>query len=186
MREWLNRAVSKTVRPARVSRVRIPPSPPSLMARIPRQSAGILLYRRRQGRLEVLLAHPGGPFWAKKELGAWTIPKGEHEADESPEQAARREFAEETGAILTARTLIELGEVKQKGGKLVRAFAAEGDFDPATLVSNTFELEWPPRSGRTIEVPEVDRAEWFSLEAAAEKIFESQKPFLERLGGLLP
>ena len=153
------------------------------MARIPRQSAGILLYRRRQGRLEVLLAHPGGPFWARKELGAWTIPKGEHGADESPEQAARREFAEETGASLPLDKLVSLGEVKQKSGKLIRAFAAEGDFDPATLVSNTFELEWPPRSGRRLEVPEVDRAEWFSLEEAAEMIFESQRPFLERLKG---
>ncbi len=151
------------------------------MPRPARQSAGILLYRRHHGYLEVLLAHPGGPFWVRKDLGAWTIPKGEHSDDERPEQAARREFAEETGCALPLETLVSLGEVKQKGGKLVRAFAAEGDFDPATLVSNTFELEWPPRSGRQIVVPEVDRAQWFSLEEAAEKIFESQRPFLERL-----
>jgi predicted NUDIX family NTP pyrophosphohydrolase len=145
-----------------------------------RQSAGILLYRRREGRLEVLLAHPGGPFWARKDLGAWTIPKGEHAADESPEDAARREFAEETGAMITGE-LVSLGEVKQKGGKVVRAFAAQGDFDPQTLESNTFELEWPPRSGRRIEVPEVDRAEWFDLDEASKRMFEAQRPFLARL-----
>ena len=156
------------------------------MARASRQSAGILLYRRHEGRLQVLLAHPGGPFWAKKDLGAWTIPKGEHGQDEDPEQAARREFAEETGATLDSVHLIPLGEVKQKSGKLVRAFAAEGDFDPKTLRSNTFELEWPPRSGRRLEVPEVDRAEWFDLEEAAGRMFEAQRPFLERLRESIP
>jgi predicted NUDIX family NTP pyrophosphohydrolase len=147
-----------------------------------RQSAGILLYRRVHGRLEVLLVHPGGPFWAKKDLGAWTIPKGEYTEDESPEQAARREFAEETGVTLeSSDELLPLGEVKQKSGKLVRAFAVQMDFDPNELRSNTFELEWPPRSGRRIEVPEVDRAEWFDLDEASRRIIEAQRPFLERL-----
>jgi predicted NUDIX family NTP pyrophosphohydrolase len=151
------------------------------MPRSSRQSAGILLYRKVENRLQVLLVHPGGPFWAKKDLGAWTIPKGEHEEGEDPEQAARREFAEETGASLALEELVPLGEVRQKSGKIVRAFAAEGDFDPKELNSNTFELEWPPRSGRRIEVPEVDRAEWFDLEEAARRLFEAQRPFLERL-----
>jgi predicted NUDIX family NTP pyrophosphohydrolase len=151
------------------------------MARSNRQSAGILLYRKASDRLEVLLVHPGGPFWARKDLGAWTIPKGEHEEGEDPEQAARREFAEETGASLGSAELLPLGEIKQKGGKLVRAFAAQGDFDPDALLSNTFELEWPPRSGRRIEVPEVDRAEWFDLEEASKRMFEAQRPFLARL-----
>ena len=150
------------------------------MPRSSRQSAGILLYRKVENRLQVLLVHPGGPFWAKKDLGAWTIPKGEHEEGEDPEQAARREFAEETGASLALEELVPLGEVRQKSGKIVRAFAAEGDFDPKELNSNTFELEWPPRSGRRIEVPEVDRAEWFDLEEAARRLFEAQRPFLER------
>ncbi len=151
------------------------------MARSTRQSAGILLYRRASDRLEVLLVHPGGPFWARKDLGAWSIPKGEHEVGEDPEQAARREFAEETGASLAQAELVPLGEVRQKSGKIVRAFAAEGDFDPTTLQSNTFELEWPPRSGRILVVPEVDRAEWFDLEEASKRMFEAQRPFLARL-----
>ena len=151
------------------------------MPRSSRSSAGILLYRRNQGRLQVLLVHPGGPFWAKKDLGAWTIPKGEHDETESAEQAARREFAEETGCRIELNGLVPLGDVKQKSGKLVRAFAAEGDFDPTERSSNTFELEWPPRSGRRIEVPEVDRAEWFDLDEAARRILEAQRPFLERL-----
>ena len=151
------------------------------MARASRLSAGILLYRRVQGRLQVMLVHPGGPFWAKKDKGAWSIPKGEHDEDEHPEQAARREFAEETGSRIELDELVPLGEVKQKSGKLVRAFAAEGEFDPEELDSNMFELEWPPRSGRHVEVPEVDRAAWFDLDEAAERIFEAQRPFLERL-----
>ena len=145
-----------------------------------RQSAGILLYRRHQGRLQVLLVHPGGPFWARKDLGAWSIPKGEYAPDEDPEHAARREFAEETGATLKT-DVIPLGEVTQKGGKRVLAFAAEGDFDPNDLRSNTFPLEWPPRSGKTIDVPEVDRAAWFDLEEAGARIFEAQKPLLQKL-----
>ena len=151
------------------------------MAPATRQSAGILLYRRTQGRLQVLLVHPGGPFWAKKDLGSWTIPKGEHAEDEEPEHAARREFAEETGGKLPSESLADLGEVKQKSGKRVRAYAVQGDFDPKELVSNTFELEWPPRSGRRVVVPEVDRAQWFDLDEAAERILEAQRPFLERL-----
>jgi len=150
------------------------------MASATRQSAGILLYRRTQGRLQVLLVHPGGPYWAKKDQGAWTIPKGEHADDEDPEHAARREFAEETGATLPNDALTDLGEIKQKSGKRVRAYAVQGDFDPKELVSNTFELEWPPRSGRRVVVPEVDRAEWFDLDEAAERILEAQRPLLER------
>ena len=150
------------------------------MASATRQSAGILLYRRTQGRLQVLLVHPGGPYWAKKDAGAWTIPKGEHAEDEEPEHAARREFAEETGATLPNDALTDLGEIKQKSGKRVRAYAVQGDFDPKELVSNTFELEWPPRSGRRVVVPEVDRAEWFDLDEAAERILEAQRPLLER------
>jgi len=150
------------------------------MASATRQSAGILLYRRTQGRLQVLLVHPGGPYWAKKDAGAWTIPKGEHADDEDPEHAARREFAEETGATLPNDALTDLGEIKQKSGKRVRAYAVQGDFDPKELVSNTFELEWPPRSGRRVVVPEVDRAEWFDLDEAAERILEAQRPLLER------
>jgi predicted NUDIX family NTP pyrophosphohydrolase len=151
------------------------------MAPVSRKSAGILLYRRLEGHLQVLLVHPGGPFWARRDLGAWTIPKGEYGEDEDPEQAARREFAEETGATLEDSPLVDLGEVKQKSGKRVRGYATEGDFDPATLVSNTFELEWPPRSGRHVQVPEVDRAAWFQLDEAAAKIHEAQRPFLDRL-----
>ena len=134
----------------------------------------------QQGRLQVLLVHPGGPFWARKDLGAWSIPKGEYSTDEDPEQAARREFAEETGAILKA-DLIPLGEVTQKGGKRVLVYAAEGEFDPKDLHSNTFPLEWPPRSGKTIDVPEVDRAAWFDLPAARRKLLRGQVGFLDRL-----
>jgi predicted NUDIX family NTP pyrophosphohydrolase len=146
-----------------------------------RSSAGILLYRKHDGRLQVLLVHPGGPFGEKKDLGAWTIPKGEYEADEDPESAARREFHEETGASLEGRTLTDIGEIKQLGGKVVRAWAEEGDFDPATLKSNLFTLEWPPRSGRMQQFPEVDRAAWFELDEANEKILPAQVPFLERV-----
>ena len=151
------------------------------MASATRQSAGILLYRRTQGRLQVLLVHPGGPFWAKKDLGSWTIPKGEYGEGEEPEDAARREFVEETGATLPNNALTDLGEVRQRSGKRVRAYAVQGDFEPKELRSNTFELEWPPRSGARIQVPEVDRAEWFDLDEAVERILEAQRPFLERL-----
>jgi predicted NUDIX family NTP pyrophosphohydrolase len=148
-----------------------------------RRSAGILLYRRNGGELEVLLAHPGGPFWQKRDAGAWTIPKGEFDAGEEPEAAARREFREELGIDATG-TLQPLGEIVQKGGKHVVAFALEGNFDTATLRSDTFEIEWPPRSGRLRAFPEVDRVEWMTLRAAREKILPSQAVLLERLEAL--
>jgi predicted NUDIX family NTP pyrophosphohydrolase len=145
-----------------------------------KRSAGILLYKRSAGGLLVLLAHPGGPFWQKRDLGAWTIPKGEYESGELPEDAARREFREELG-IEAIGTLQPLGEVAQKGGKLVTAFALEGDFDISVLRSNTFELEWPPRSGRVATFPEVDKVEWMALETARKKILPGQMPLLDRL-----
>jgi predicted NUDIX family NTP pyrophosphohydrolase len=147
---------------------------------MPKRSAGLLMYRRRGDGVEVLLAHPGGPFWAKKDLGAWSIPKGEVDSDEDPLFAAQREFEEETG-VVPAGNLIALGEAKQAGGKIVGAWAVEGDCDLSGLKSNTFSMEWPPRSGRMAEFPEVDRWEWFSLDDAREKILAGQKIFLERL-----
>jgi len=147
---------------------------------MPKRSAGLLLYRRSAAGLAVLLVHPGGPFWAKKDLGAWSIPKGEYAADEEPLAAAQREFFEETGGRLCGE-FAPLGEVKQPGGKHVSAWAVEGDFDPATLVSNTFELEWPPRSGRKRSFPEVDRAEWFLPDDARKKVLAAQRPFIDRL-----
>jgi predicted NUDIX family NTP pyrophosphohydrolase len=148
---------------------------------MPAISAGLLLYRLRDGAPQVLLVHPGGPFWARKDEGAWSIPKGEHGADEAPQAAAIRELAEELGTTLELGDLTDLGEVRQRGGKLVRGFAAEGDFDPDTLHSNTFEMEWPPRSGKRQEFPEVDRAQWFDPETAREKINPAQSAFLDRL-----
>lgn len=148
-----------------------------------KQSAGILLYRRRAGELEVFLVHPGGPFWAKKDDGAWSIPKGEFLEDEEPLAAAQREFTEETGRTLEG-PFTSLGEVKQSGGKRVHAWAAAGDCDPETITGNTCRIEWPPRSGRTLEFPEVDRAAWFSLALAATKINPAQSAFLERLAQL--
>ena len=147
-----------------------------------KRSAGLLLYRRRKGSIEVLLVHPGGPFWAKKDLGAWSIPKGEYVEGEDPLAAARREFEEETGFPAPA-DVIALGELKQAGGKTVAGWSAEGDCDPAKLVSNLCEIEWPPRSGRKVEIPEVDRAGWFSLDEAREKILPGQVAFLDRLSG---
>lgn len=149
-----------------------------------KRSAGLLLYRHRNQGLEVFLVHPGGPFWAKKDKGAWSLPKGEYVEGEDALAAARREFQEETGFPAPANS-IPLGELKQAGGKLVIAWAAEGDCDPARLVSNTCEIEWPPRSGRKIEIPEVDRAAWFAIDHAREKILLSQQPFLSRLTGAL-
>lgn len=147
-----------------------------------RRSAGILLWRSRDGAREVLLVHPGGPFWAKKDLGAWSIPKGEHDEDEDPRACAVREFAEELGSQLPAGAALEdLGEVRQRGGKVVRAWAAQGDVDATAVASNTFEIEWPPRSGRMAEFPEVDRAEWFALDEARRRILPAQAPFLDRL-----
>ena len=144
------------------------------------RSAGLLLYRVRDGVPEVLLGHMGGPFWARKDEHAWSIPKGEYDDGEDPHAVAGREFAEELGSALPDGPEFELGQAKQSG-KSVVAFARGADFDASTCVSNTFELEWPPRSGRRIEVPEVDRAEWFDLDEAAERILEAQRPFLERL-----
>jgi predicted NUDIX family NTP pyrophosphohydrolase len=151
--------------------------------RMAKCSAGILLYKRSAGELLVLLAHPGGPFWRKRDVGAWTIPKGEYESGESPEDAARREFREELGTDAIG-PLEPLGVVTQKGGKRVIAFALEGDFDVALLRSNTFEFAWPPRSGRVATFPEVDKVEWMTLAMAREKILPSQIPLLDRLVGL--
>jgi predicted NUDIX family NTP pyrophosphohydrolase len=147
----------------------------------PRRSAGLLLHRTRGGAPEVLLVHPGGPLWSCRDAGAWSIPKGEYEPAEDALAAARREFAEELGKAPPAGAARELGEVRQRSGKLVRAWALPGDLDVQEVVSNTFELEWPPRSGRFIEVPEVDRAEWFTIAVAREKINPAQVPLLERL-----
>ena len=144
-------------------------------------SASILAYRKGAGGLEVLLVHPGGPFWRKKDDGAWSIPKGEINAAEDPEQAARREFAEELGTSASIGRLRALGEVRQPGGKRVIAFAGEGHFDPGALTSNTFDIEWPPRSGRRQSFPEVDRAEWFEIEFARTKMLSGQVELLDRL-----
>ncbi len=148
-----------------------------------RRSAGVLLYRPAGDSPELLLVHPGGPFWAKKDLGAWSIPKGEYEENEDPRDCALRELGEELGTLppISVEGLIDLGQVRQRGGKEVRAWAAEGDFDPATLRSNSFAIEWPPRSGVEREFPEVDRAEWFTPAVAAEKILPAQAPFVSRL-----
>lgn len=144
-------------------------------------SAGLLLYRTRDGIREVLLAHPGGPFWAKRDDGAWSIPKGEVDEGEDPYAAARREFAEELGAVPPDGEPLPLGEVRLKSRKRVVAWALEGDFDPDQLVSMTFEMEWPPRSGRTATFPEVDRAAWFDLETARVKLNAGQVPLLDAL-----
>jgi predicted NUDIX family NTP pyrophosphohydrolase len=144
-------------------------------------SAGILMYRRIGARLEVLLVHPGGPYWRRKDDGAWSIPKGEIDADEDAVAAARREFTEETGHELSDAPMTELGQIRQRGGKVVMAWAVEGDLDPDTTVSNTFELEWPPRSGRVQAFPEIDRVAWFGLDEARRMIMAAQAPFLDRL-----
>jgi predicted NUDIX family NTP pyrophosphohydrolase len=143
-------------------------------------SAGILLYRRAGTQLEVLLVHPGGPYWRGKDEGAWSIPKGEMAADEDAQDAARREFSEETGIALPG-PLEPLGEIRQRGGKRVVAFAVAGDADALAIKSNSFEIEWPPRSGKLQAFPEIDRAEWFDLSAARAKILEGQRPLLDRL-----
>jgi predicted NUDIX family NTP pyrophosphohydrolase len=150
-----------------------------------RMSAGILLWRTREGAIEVLLAHNGGPYWARKDHGHWTIPKGEVEPGEELAAVARREFAEETGHDVPDGPLIELGQIRQKSGKVVQGWAVEGDLDPATAVSNTYEMEWPPRSGRMQSFPEVDRVEWFCLEEARARLREAQVPFLDRLEAAL-
>ena len=146
-----------------------------------KRSAGLLLYRGAPDRLEVLLVHPGGPFWAKKDAGAWSIPKGEIDAGEEPLAAARREFEEETGVAPPDGEAVALEPRRQAGGKLVMAWAVRGDLDPALIRSGTFSREWPPRSGRQQEFPEVDRAGWFTLEQAREKILNGQVPFLNEL-----
>ncbi|NED97641.1 NUDIX domain-containing protein [Phytoactinopolyspora alkaliphila] len=146
-----------------------------------KHSAGVLLFRRTGGVLEVLLGHMGGPFWARRDAAAWSVIKGEYEPDEDPQAAARREFEEELGVPAPDTELIELGSVRQSGGKTVAVWAAESDLDPAVVVPGTFELEWPPRSGRRQEFPEVDRVEWFGLAVAGEKIVAAQRAFLERL-----
>lgn len=149
-----------------------------------KKSAGILAYRKRKGMIEYLLIHPGGPFWKNKDLGSWSIPKGEFADDEDAETAARREFQEETGFHLTGK-LIPLKVIRQKSGKWIHAFAINKSFDAAKLVSNTFELEWPPRSGRMVLIPETDRAAWFDFELASQKILSSQLPLLIELNGRL-
>jgi len=142
------------------------------------------MYRRAGVGLEVLMVHPGGPYWRKKDDGAWSIPKGELEAGEEAEVAARREFTEETGVALSG-LLDRLGEIRQRGGKRVIAFAVEGDVDVRTIRSNTFEIEWPPKGGRMQSFPEIDRAEWFDLPSAHAKILQGQRPLLDRLAALV-
>ena len=147
-----------------------------------RRSAGILLYRSAGGRhVEVLLAHPGGPLFASRDEGVWTVPKGEYEADEEPWDVARREFEEETGFPAPDGEPIDLGEIRQKGGKVVVAWGLAGDLDPAEAHSNTFEFQWPPRSGRWITIPEIDRVEWFAPDEARRRIKDTQIPFIDRL-----
>jgi predicted NUDIX family NTP pyrophosphohydrolase len=151
---------------------------------MPKRSAGLMMFRRSNGRVEVFLVHPGGPLWAGKDKGSWTIPKGEYEKSEDPLAAARREFHEETG-FASIGEFVELGSIRQKSGKIVTAWAFQGDCDPALLTSNTCEIEWPPRSGRRLEIPEVDRGKWFSLEEAREYIREEQEKLLDELSKLL-
>ena len=147
-------------------------------------SAGLLLYRIRHAAIEVLLVHPGGPYWKTKDDGAWSIPKGEFSPAEDPLVAARREFFEETGVAIEG-DLRALKPIQQSGGKIVHAWAVEGDLDPTTIVSNTFEIEWPPRSGRLQSFPEIDRAAWFALPEATRKILRGQMPLLEELAQML-
>jgi predicted NUDIX family NTP pyrophosphohydrolase len=147
---------------------------------VQKKSAGLLAFRESEGVLEVLLAHPGGPFWAHKDVGAWSIPKGEFLDPETPLDAAKREFQEECG-LAPVGEFLPLGAIRQNGGKIVHAWAIRLAFDPAALCSNTFSIEWPPRSGKQCEFPEVDRAAWFTIPAARAKMLESQQPFLDRL-----
>jgi predicted NUDIX family NTP pyrophosphohydrolase len=147
---------------------------------MPKRSAGLLMFRTLDDQLEVFLVHPGGPLWAKKDKGAWTIPKGEYEQNENPLVAARREFEEETGFQATGE-FVDLGSIKQKSGKVVNAWAFEGDCDPDELTSNTCEIEWPLRSGHRLEIPEVDRGRWFSISEASDYIREEQRELLRRL-----
>ena len=146
-----------------------------------RKSAGIVLYRGSGATLEVLLVHPGGPFWSRRDAGAWSIPKGEYEEGEDPRACALREFEEETGTPLPPGELLELGDIRQKGGKVVTAWAAEGDLDADAVHSNTFRMEWPPRSGRWATFPEIDRAGWFGVDEARDKLNPAQAEFVDRL-----
>jgi predicted NUDIX family NTP pyrophosphohydrolase len=148
---------------------------------VARTSAGVLLHRRGAGGVEVLIGHMGGPFWARKDERAWSIPKGEYGEGEVPLAVARREFEEELGSPVPAAELVPLGEVRQSGGKRLTVWAAEGDLDAAACRSNTFELEWPPRSGRVQEFPEIDRAAWVGLDEARAKLVAGQVAFLDRL-----
>jgi predicted NUDIX family NTP pyrophosphohydrolase len=148
---------------------------------MPKRSAGLLLFKRQSGELRVLLVHPGGPFWQKRDRGSWSIPKGEYVDSEDARAVALREFEEETGVTPPTGDLLGLGEVRQAGGKIVTAWALEGDIDPEKIVSNTFDMIWPPKSGRPETFPEIDRAGWFTLAEAGEKILDGQRPFLERL-----
>jgi predicted NUDIX family NTP pyrophosphohydrolase len=152
---------------------------------VARRSAGLLVHRERNGGREVLLVHPGGPMWAKRDAGAWSIPKGEYEPGEDPLAAAKREFEEELGTAAPDGPLNDLGEVKQKGGKIVSAWAVAGDLDVTEITSNTVEVQWPPRSGKMLEIPEVDRAEWFAIRLAREKINPAQAELLDRLVAIL-
>jgi predicted NUDIX family NTP pyrophosphohydrolase len=145
------------------------------------RSAGLLLHRRAADELEVLLVHPGGPFWVRRDAGAWSIPKGEYAQDEDPLAAARREFEEELGSAPPSGEPTDLGEIRQRSGKRVRAWALAGDFDATTATSNTFTMEWPPRSGRMTEFPEVDRAQWFPVAQARAMIVPAQEELLDRL-----
>ncbi len=148
-------------------------------------SAGLLVYRVKDKTIEVFLVHPGGPFWAKKDEGSWSIPKGEYTATEDPLEAAKREFKEETGFDPPTSKMIELQPIKQPSGKIVSVWAVEGDFDAGKIRSNLFSMEWPPKSGRQQEFPEVDRAEWFKLGEARIKILKGQIGFLDQLSTLL-
>ena len=148
---------------------------------MPKKTAGLLLFRETSGDLEVLLVHPGGPFWKNKDDGAWSIPKGLIEQGEDPLAAAKREFVEETGGVVPRGEPLRLDPLVQSGGKLVYAYALRGDFDPSALKSNTFLMEWPPKSGRPQEFPEVDRAAWFSMELAKRKILKAQASLLQQL-----
>ena len=148
---------------------------------MPRRSAGLLLWRRGPEGVEVLIGHMGGPFWAKKDDGAWSIPKGEHGPDEDPMAVAHREFEEELGSPVPADDLVPLGQRKVTSAKVLTVWAAEGDLDATSCRSNTFEIEWPPRSGRMQEFPEIDRAAWFGLDEARSKLLKGQVPFLDHL-----
>ena len=152
---------------------------------MPRRSAGLLVHRERSGEREVLLVHPGGPMWAKRDAGSWSIPKGEYDPTEDALAAAKREFQEELGTPAPDGPVEDLGEVKQKSGKIVSAWAVAGDLDVTEITSNTVEVQWPPRSGKMVEIPEVDRAEWFGIQQARDKINAAQAELLDRLAEIL-